>query len=210
MDILALSFWSNSTRSGTLSFGNGFDGGGNMSFLDGVNNGHHTASHHGFKKDKLEEFTLINTFYMEQYAYLLERLKNMKEGSSNVLENSMILFGSNISTGQSHNGKNVPIILSGNAGGRLKSGRHISAKNQELGDLHRSILDYMDVDAKIGKGDRHPQNLRPLNQLSQKNYQNPDMKSLLLLFSFLLVALVGAKPLPESPDKATDPYKEFH
>ncbi|MEP4077285.1 DUF1552 domain-containing protein [Haloferula sp.] len=152
MDILALSFWSNSTRSATLSFGNGFQGGGNMSFLNGVNSAHHPASHHGFKKDKLEQFTMINTFYMEQYAYLLNRLKNMTEGSSNVLENSVVLFGSNISTGQAHNGKNIPVILSGNAGGRLKSGKHIVTKNQPIGDLHRSILGLMNVDKKFGQG----------------------------------------------------------
>lgn len=152
MDILALSFWSNSTRSATLCFGNGFTGGGNMSFIDGVNSAHHQASHHSFQAAKLEQFTRINTFYMEQYAYLLNRLKNMKEGSSNVLENSLVLFGSNISTGQAHNGKNIPVILSGNAGGRLKTGKHIASKNQNIGDLHRSILDMMNVEAKIGKG----------------------------------------------------------
>lgn len=152
MDIMALSFWSNSTRSATMSFGNGFRGGGNMSFLPGVSSAHHPASHHGFKPDKLEEFTLINTFYMEQYAYLLDRLKNMNEGGSNVLENSVVLFGSNISKGQVHNGKNIPVILSGNAGGRLKTGKHIVTDNQPISDLHRSILDLMNVDAKIGTG----------------------------------------------------------
>ena len=89
---------------------------------------------------------------MEQYAYLLDRMKNMQEGSSNVLENSLVLFGSNISTGQANNGKNIPVILSGNAGGRLKTGKHIATKNQQIGDLHRSIIDMMDIDAKIGKG----------------------------------------------------------
>ena len=152
MDILALSLWSNSTRSATLCFGNGFSGGGNMSFLDGVSSAHHQASHHSFQKAKLEQFTRINTFYMEQYAYLLDRMKNMTEGSSNVLENSLVLFGSNISTGQAHNGKNIPVILSGNAGGRLKTGKHISTRNQDISDLHRSIIEMMDVDAKIGKG----------------------------------------------------------
>lgn len=152
MDILALSFWSNSTRSATLCFGNGFSGGGNMSFLEGVDSAHHQASHHSFQAAKLKQFTTINTFYMEQYAYLLNRLKNMKEGSSNVLENSLVLFGSNISTGQSHNGKNIPVILSGNGGGRLKTGKHIASKNQKVDDLHRSILEMMDIDAKIGKG----------------------------------------------------------
>ncbi|MFD2256525.1 DUF1552 domain-containing protein [Luteolibacter algae] len=152
MDIMALAFWSNSTRSATLAFGNGLHGGGNMSFIDGVNGSHHSTSHHGYKKDKLEEFTLINTFYMEQYAYLLDRLRGMKEGDSNVLENSMILFGSNISAGQQHSGRNIPVLLSGNAGGRLKSGRHIESDGQPIANLHRSILDMMDVKGDIAKG----------------------------------------------------------
>ncbi|MEM9080630.1 MAG: DUF1552 domain-containing protein [Verrucomicrobiota bacterium] len=152
MDILALAFWSNSTRSATMSFGNGLAGGGNMSFLDGVNGSHHGISHHGYKRDKLEEFTIINTFYVEQYAYLLERLKTMKEGGSNVLDNSMVLFASNLTTGQAHTGNNIPVMLSGTAGGRIRTGRHIDAGGEQIGALHRSILDNMDLRADIGNG----------------------------------------------------------
>ena len=153
-DIMALAFWSNSTRAATFSFGNGLHGAGDMSFLEGVNGSHHQISHHGNKDEKLKEFSRVNTFFVEEYAYLLNKLRNMKEGSSNVLENSVVLFGSNITAGQQHHGANLPMLLSGNAGGRMKTGKHVSVGGEPIAKLHRSILDYMNVDAKIAKGSK--------------------------------------------------------
>ncbi|MEM9480695.1 MAG: DUF1552 domain-containing protein [Verrucomicrobiota bacterium] len=151
MDVMALAFWSNSTRAATLMFGDGLHGR-NMSFLEGVDGNHHSISHHGNKKGPLETFAKVNTFFVDQYAYFLRRLRNMSEGSSNVLENSVVLFGSNISSGQVHNGNNIPVILSGGAGGRLRGGRHIEGRGEEIGSLHRSILDLMEVKGSIGDG----------------------------------------------------------
>jgi hypothetical protein len=151
MDVMALAFWSNSPRASTLMFGDGLNGR-NMSFLDGIDGNHHSISHHGNKAENLKKFAIINTFFIEQYGYFLNRLKGMSEGSSNVLENSIVLFGSNISSGQVHQGKNIPIVLSGNAGGKLRGGRHIEAKGEHIGSLHRSILDLMNIDKKMGGG----------------------------------------------------------
>ncbi|MEM7146821.1 MAG: DUF1552 domain-containing protein [Verrucomicrobiota bacterium] len=151
MDVMALAFWSNSTRASTFMFGDGLNGR-NMSFLEGIDGNHHSISHHGNKAENLKKFAIINTYFVDQYAYFLNRLKNMSEGSSNVLENSLVLFGSNLSAGQQHNGTNIPIILSGNAGGNFRGGRHIDAKGEPIGKLHRSILDLMNVDGDIGEG----------------------------------------------------------
>ncbi len=151
MDVMALAFWSNSTRSSTLMFGDGLHGR-NMSFLDGVDGNHHSISHHGYKDGQLKKFAKINTFFIEQYAYFLDRLRGMSEGGSNVLENSVILFGTNISSGQKHSGNNIPLVVSGHAGGRLRGGRHLQAKGEPIAKLHRSILDLMNVDADIGTG----------------------------------------------------------
>jgi hypothetical protein len=151
MDVMALAFWSNSTRASTFMFGDGLNGR-NMSFLEGIDGNHHSISHHGNKKENLKKFAIINTYFIEQYGYFLNRLKNMSEGSSNVLENSVVLFGSNLSAGQIHGGNNIPVVVSGNAGGKLRGGRCIEAKGEPIGKLHRSILDLMNVDAKIGEG----------------------------------------------------------
>jgi hypothetical protein len=151
MDVMALALWSNSSRATTLMFGDGLNGR-NMSFLDGVDGNHHSISHHGNKAGNLKTFSLINRFFVGQYAYFLNRLKSMKEGSSNVLENSVVMLGSNISSGQVHGGQNIPILLSGNAGGRLRGGRHIKAEGESIASLHRSVLDLMNVKADIGGG----------------------------------------------------------
>lgn len=151
LDVMALAFWSNTTRSANFMFGDGLNGT-NMSFLDGVQGNHHSASHHGYKKDALQMFSLINRYFVGEYAYFLEKLKSMPEGGSNVLENSVVLMGTNLSSGQSHAGKNVPVLLSGHAGGSLRGNRHIEAKGEPIANLHRSILDKMDVDAKVKGG----------------------------------------------------------
>jgi hypothetical protein len=151
-DIMALAFWTNSTQASTLMYGNGLLGGLNMSFLNGVDGTHHTVSHHGRKPDKLKQFATINHFYVEQFAYFLKRLSSFSEGSGNVLDNSIILLGSNISEGQNHTGKSIPIVVAGRGGGKVKGGRSMKVKKSGIAQLHRSILDKMNINPKIGEG----------------------------------------------------------
>ena len=77
----------------------------------------------------------------------------MKEGSSNVLENSMILAGSGISNGQNHSKGDIPIVMAGTGGGKIKTNRHIVAPNKSsIATLHRSVMDIMNVDGELLKG----------------------------------------------------------
>ena len=145
MDITALAFWSNSTRACTIMLG---DGGSrrNMSFLDGVSGGHHSISHHGNKPEKLSQYKIINQFFVQQYTYFLKKLQSMEEGGSNVLENSMIFMGSGFGNGQVHSKSDIPMIMGGTAGGRIKTNRHIVApRRTNVGALHRSVLKTMNV-----------------------------------------------------------------
>lgn len=144
-DVMALAFWTNSTRAATLMWGDGGHGR-NMSFLEGVSGNHHSISHHGGRTESLEMFTRINTFYVEQFAYFLKKLQSFEEGASNVLENSVIVFGSNMGDGQSHSAGNLPIIVAGRGGSRIKTGRNINSGGG-TGDLHRSILDTFNLKA---------------------------------------------------------------
>ena len=151
MDVMALAFWTNSTRSATLMFADGGSGR-NMSFLEGVSGNHHSISHHGGRTERLEMFALINTFYMEQYAYFLKKLQGFEEGASNVLENSIVVFGSNMGDGQNHGGGNIPIVVGGRGGGRIRTGRNVRSGGS-TGDLHRSILDTFNLETdKFGGG----------------------------------------------------------
>lgn len=124
MDLIALAFWSDSTRISTFMFGNAVSGR-NFSFLDGVSGSHHEISHHKNNQSQLDEYEKINRWHVAQYAYLLDRMKAMKEGEGNVLDNSMVLFGSGIRDGNAHDPHDVPTIVAGKAGGQLRTGRHL-------------------------------------------------------------------------------------
>jgi hypothetical protein len=141
LDMIALAFQTDSTRVCTFMFGNAVSST-NFSFLDGVRGGHHDISHHERKEKKLAQYQKITHWHVAQFAYLLDKLQKMPEGESNVLNNSMILFGSGLRDGNSHSPRNLPIVVAGSAGGRLNSGRHIVYDNNTpLANLYCSLLE---------------------------------------------------------------------
>ena len=141
LDMIATAFQSDTTRISTFMFGNAVS---NVSFrfLEGVSLGHHDTSHHGKAEDKLRQYQIINRWHVTQYAYLLNKLKSMKEGDSTVLDNSMILFGSALSDGDSHNPHKLPLVLGGRGAGRIAAGQHLQyTDDTPLANLYVSMLD---------------------------------------------------------------------
>lgn len=140
-DMIALAFQSDTTRISTFMFGNAVSGQ-NFRFLEGVSNSHHEISHHSNDAQKLNEYHLITRWHVEQYAYLLNKLASMKEGDSTVLDNSMIMFASALSDGNSHNPHKLPILLGGRGGGRIDTGKHlVYSEDSPLSNLYVSMLD---------------------------------------------------------------------
>jgi hypothetical protein len=140
LDMIALAFQTDTTRVCTFMFGNAVSGR-NFSFLDGVSGGHHDTSHHQNDEDKLRAYQLINRWHIEQYAYLLRKLREMKERESTVLDNSMVLYGSGLRDGNSHNPHNLPILVGGRAGGQLVSGQHLAySRDTPLANLYAAML----------------------------------------------------------------------
>ena len=141
LDIIAVAFQTDTTRIATFMFGNSVSNQ-NFSFLDGVEGSHHSLSHHQDDPEKLRQYQLINRWHVAQYAYLLQRLSEMKEGESTVLDNSMILFASGLRDGNSHNPHNLPLLLGGRGGGRIDAGRHlVYSKDSPLANLYVSMLE---------------------------------------------------------------------
>jgi Protein of unknown function (DUF1552) len=140
LDLVTLAFWTDSTRIATFMFGNAVSSR-SFAFLGGGFGGHHETSHHENKAEKLAMYQRINEWHMEHYAYLLGRLKSIREGDSTLLDNSMILFGAGMRDGNAHNPHNLPILLAGRGGGTIASGRHLTyEKNTPLANLYRSML----------------------------------------------------------------------
>jgi hypothetical protein len=141
LDMIAMAFQTDTTRIATFMFGNSVS---NVSFrwLEGVSAGHHDVSHHAKDADKLRQYQLINKWHVAQYGYLLGKLKEMKEGDSTVLDNSMVLFASALSDGDRHDPHKLPLVLGGRGGGRIDSGQHLTyTEDTPLANLYVSLLD---------------------------------------------------------------------
>lgn len=143
LDLMAIAFWTDSTRISSFMFANDVSPKNFASLIPGASS-HHEHSHHQNLKEKYEPYAAINKWHVAQLAYFLDKLKSIKEGDKTLLDNSMILFGSSLSDGNRHDPNNLPIVLAGNAGGKIRSGRHIAcAKNTPLCNLYVSMLDRM-------------------------------------------------------------------
>jgi hypothetical protein len=167
LDIMVLAFQTDSTRFTTFMFGNAVSNK-NFSFLEGVKSGHHEVSHHQNDEEKLKQYELINIWHVEQLVYMMERMKAIREGERTLLDNSLLLFGSALRDGNSHNPHNLPIVLAGKGGGKLATGRHITyGKDTPLCNLFVSMLDCVGCPV-----DRFADSTGPLEGLT-----NPDYKS---------------------------------
>ena len=144
-DMMVLAFQTDSTRIATFMLAHD---GSNRSFKEiGVGEGHHHISHHNNRRDWKEKLAKIDRFYVEQYAYFLEKLRSIPEGGGNLLDNSMIVYGSGISDGNRHDHDNLPIILAGKGGSTLKTGRHLNLNDDPpMSNLFLSMLDRMGVE----------------------------------------------------------------
>ena len=143
-DLLVLAFQGDLTRVVTFPFAN--DGSNRPYPFVGVREGHHDLSHHGGNKDKHAKIKKINRFHLTQLAYLLKKLKSVKEGNRTLLDNCMIVYGSGIGDGNRHNHDDLPVLLAGHGGGTLSPGQHLRfPKDTPLMNLYLSMLDRIGV-----------------------------------------------------------------
>ena len=148
-DLMALAFQIDATRVCTLVFAN--EGSNKAYPWIGVNEGHHELSHHGNDSGKIAKIRSINLFHTKQFAYLLEKLKSVKEGNGTLLDHSMIAYGSGNSDGNRHNHDDLPVLLAGRGGGTIKTGRHVKLNGETpISNLWVSMLERIDVRAPVG------------------------------------------------------------
>ena len=124
-DFQVLAFESDMTR--VVSFKTGRDASSRAYPESGTNKGFHPASHHGGREQAILDFNLINRYHVSILPYLLERLKNTPEGDSNLLEKTMIVYGSPMADGNIHNHRRCPLLLMGHGNGRLEGNLHLKA-----------------------------------------------------------------------------------
>jgi len=114
-----------------------------------VNEGHHSITHHQNKPELQAKIRAINTYHIQQFAYLLERLKSVKEGEGTLLDNCMIAYGSAIADGNRHEHGDLPVLLAGSGGGTIKPGRHVRvARETPINNLWLAMLERMGAATK--------------------------------------------------------------
>lgn len=149
-DMMALALQTDTTRVATFVHANE---GSNRSYpFINVSEGHHDLSHHGNDEKKKEKIKQINLFHAQRVAYLIGKLKSVKEGNGTLLDNTMLVFGSGIGDGNAHNHDNLPIVLFGKGGGTITTGRHVRyEKETPIANLYLAMLERLGVQTeKLG------------------------------------------------------------
>jgi hypothetical protein len=124
-DFQVLAFQSDMTR--VFSFKTGRDASSRAYPASGTDKGFHPASHHGGREQNILDFNLINRYHVGMLPYFLDRLKNTMEGDKDLLEQTMIVYGSPMADGNIHNHRRCPLLLLGHANGRLAGNLHLKA-----------------------------------------------------------------------------------
>jgi hypothetical protein len=146
-DLLVLGFQADVTRIATFMFGR--EGSDQKYPMVGVSEGHHTITHHQGKPELQAKIKAINTFHIQQLAYLLEKLKSIPEGEGTLLDNCMIAYGSAIADGNRHDHGELPVLVAGGGGGTIKTGRHAKfTRETPLNNLWLAMLERMGATTK--------------------------------------------------------------
>jgi hypothetical protein len=150
MDLTVLAFQMDKTRVVTLMLNNDLSQM-NFKFIPGVRGALHLDLTHNGKAPELKAMYLkTNQFHMEQFVYLVKRLKEIDEGGKSLLDSSMLMLASNLYDGDAHGADQMPIVLAGQAGGALKTGRILDYldkgnDNRRACSLYLSLMDRMGV-----------------------------------------------------------------
>jgi hypothetical protein len=112
----------------------------------GVTDGHHAISHHQNRAEKMEKNVRIQTYNVSQFAYFLDKLRNMPDGDGSLLDHAVLLYGSNMSNSNAHDHYPLPNVVVGGAAGRMKGGRHLKyADHTPMTNLLITMLDKVGV-----------------------------------------------------------------
>jgi hypothetical protein len=95
----------------------------------GIKQPFHPCSHHQENPAKIAEFAKLNRYHVSLVPYFLNKLKNTPDGDGNLLDHSVVLYGSPLGDSNVHNHKRVPIFLAGHANGQIKGNLHVRAKD---------------------------------------------------------------------------------
>jgi hypothetical protein len=152
MDLQVAAWQTDMTR--VSSFMLGRDGSNRPYREIGIADGHHSISHHQGDQEKVDKLIKIDELHVEMFAYLLKKLQETPDGDGSLLDHSLVAFGSSISESNIHTHDDLPIVLAGTAGGRIKGDRHLVYKKETpLNNLFLNMFDLAGIPHVDGFGD---------------------------------------------------------
>ncbi len=123
LDLQVLAFSADITRVSTMKFSRDVS---NRVFAEsGLTTAFHSASHHAMVPKQIEDLSLINTYHHSLVAYYADKLKNTPDGDGNLLDHSLVMYGSSMGDSNVHAHKRVPFLLLGHASGAVKGNLHV-------------------------------------------------------------------------------------
>jgi hypothetical protein len=126
-DLQAVALASDITR--VFTFKMGRDSSNRVYPNSGVKTGFHPASHHQAREDRILQFAAINKYHVSTVPYFLEKLKNTPDGDGNLLDHSLVIYGSPMGDPNVHNHVRCPLFMAGHANGKLQGNLHLIAPN---------------------------------------------------------------------------------
>ena len=108
----------------------------------GIRDSFHILSHHSNNENNKARFAVLNRYHVSLFAYFLEKLAKLPDGDGTLLDHSLVLYGSGMSDGNSHNHDPLPIVLAGHAGGTLEGNRHV--RQMEVTPMSNLLLAILD------------------------------------------------------------------
>jgi hypothetical protein len=119
----------------------------------GFSDQHHSQTHHNNNVTMVDKVAKINAFNVARFARMVARMREIKEGAGTLLDNSIMMWGTGLEDGNKHTRTNLPFVIAGGAGGKLKTGRYLELKGNQ-GDLLGTLLTCAGVtlDRPVGLG----------------------------------------------------------
>lgn len=112
----------------------------------GLPEAHHSISHHGNNPEKMKNYTKLNTYHIETLGYFLKKLQETADSDGNLLDSTVVLWGSGMSDGNVHNNYNVPVVVVGGRDLQIKANRHVKKpKGTPLANLMLGVMDRFGV-----------------------------------------------------------------
>ena len=144
-DMQVLAFMTDTTRVAAMKMSR--DVSGRVWPESGIKTPFHPCSHHGENPARVAEFAKLNRYHVGLLNYFFQRLKDTPDGDGNLLDHSMILYGSPMGDGNVHNHKRVPIFIAGHANGALKGNLHVRCKDSTpMANVLLTMLHKLGVD----------------------------------------------------------------